>query len=357
MPEEMERQKLFTIFFVLICLGIALLVLYILSPFAQSILWAVLFTIIFMPVHNFLSAKLKSPTLSSFVIVSFTLFLFIVPLSIAGIIAFKEVVELTKYLIEHYKSIPPDQLQQKLLSLPVLNHLIKYLPKTFADPQVITKALVSNLKLLANISASQIKAFFLSTGVLISKLFIFIFVLFFLLKDAHTFGDYIYRFFPLEEKDKRDILSSIYITTISVVYGTVGTALAQGTVGLIGYLLLGVPYPYLWGLATAYASFIPPFGASMVWVPISVWLFFKASWIKGLIMAVYGVALISSLDNVVKPLIMKNKVNAPYVVIFFAIFGGLIQFGFIGMFLGPILFNLLFTIAKIYEEKFLKGEG
>lgn len=169
------------------------------------------------------------------------------------------------------------------------------------------------------------------------------------------FREYIYRFIPLEEDDKRDILSSVYVTTLSVVYGTLGTALAQGIVSLVGYIIFGVPYPYVWAFATAYASFIPPFGAAMVWFPVAVYLFVKVGWIKGLLMGIYGTAFISSLDNVIKPLIMKNKVHAPYIVLFFAVFGGLLKFGFIGMFLGPILFNLLFTLANIYESKFLRS--
>ncbi len=349
----MERQRLFTLFFLTICVLIAGSVLYILSPFFKPILWAVLFTIIFNPLRNFLIARIKRPVLVSVIITAFTLFLFVVPLTAAGIMAFKEVMELSRYLIAKYKQISPAELQHRLLSAPVVKFAIKSLPEGVIDSQVLLKSLMANLKAVANFSASQIKELFFSMGVLVSELFIFLFALFFLLKDAHIFGEYIYRFTPLGDEDKRDILNSIYTTTISVVYGTVGTAISQGAVSLVAYLLLGVPYPYLWALATSYASFIPPFGASMVWFPVAVYLLVKVSWIRAAAMLVVGVGLISSLDNVVKPMIMKNRVNAPYIVIFFSIFGGLIKFGFIGMFLGPILFNLLFTLAKIYEQKFL----
>ena len=336
------------------CALIGVLVLYMLMPFAEPLMWAVLFTIILKPARDLLHRRLRNDTLTAAVITFLTVVLLVLPLTVASVMAFKEVVELSKYVIAKYKHISPEGIQDRLYSLFVVKHLTKYLPKGFLDTKELIKALMANLKALANFSASQVKAFFLSLGVLTSKFFIFVFAFFFLIKDAPVFGSYIYRFIPLEEEDKHDIVDSIYSTTISVVYGTVGTAVVQGAFSLVAYILLGVPYPYLWALATSYASFIPPFGASMVWFPVAVYLFLKAGWIKGLIMLALGVGVISSLDNVVKPMIMKNRVNTPYIVLFFAIFGGLLKFGFIGMFLGPIIFNLLFTLAKIYEEKVLR---
>ncbi len=350
----MEKQRLFAFSFLLAFFALVGTVLFILSPFAKPILWGVIFTIISLPLHNLLTSRFKSHTLSALFITAFVLFAFVVPLGVMGIITLKEVLEFSRFLIGKYKSLSVAEIQRSIMELPLVSYLIKYLPKDVVGSKELARMVLANLKVVANFSAAQLKSLFLSTGVTLSKLFIFIFTFFFLLKDASAFGDYIYRYLPFDEEDKRFILSNIYLTTLSVVYGTLGTALAQGTLGLLIYLLLGVPYPFLWAFATAYASFIPPFGASMVWFPVAVYLFFKVSWVKGIAMLVLGTLVVSSMDNVVKPLIMKNRVNAPYIVIFFAIFGGLIKFGFIGMFLGPILFNLLFTVAKIYETKFLR---
>ncbi len=349
----MDKKRLFTLTFVGLCLVLAAVVVYILTPFVKPILWGVIFTIIFMPPHTFLSRRLGSSTVSAFVITLAVLVLFVVPISVMGIVTLKEAIELTKGLIVKYKSVSFSHVQNKLLELPLVSYVIAHLPKGVVDPNQLAKLFVSTLKEVANFSASQLKSFFLSIGITAVQLFIFLFTFFFLLKDAQSFRGYIYKYIPLEEEDKSYIISSIYTTTLSVVYGTVGTALVQGTVGLLLYLVMGVPYPFLWAMVTAYASFIPPLGASMVWFPVSVYLFFKVGWVKGVLAAVLGFTCISSMDNIVKPLIMKNRVHVPYIVLFFAIFGGLLKFGFIGMFLGPILFNLLFSLMKIYETKFL----
>ena len=351
----MEKRHLFTLFFLVFIIAIFYTVIYMLSPFLKPIIWAVIFTIITYPVFKFLNSKLKSKTLTAVFITLFLIFAFILPVTIVGIISLKEVIELSKNIIAHYKGKSVAQIEAELAAFPIIKKLISLLPKDFLRSEKLINFFINGIKSIANFSAYQLKALIFTTGATVVKLAIFIFTYFFLTKDAYEFGLYIKNLIPLEEKDKEEVLSNIYITTISVVYGTLGTAIIQGTVGIILYYIFSVPYPFVWGFATAYASFIPPLGASMVWFPLSVYLFFKVSMLKGILLAVFSLLFISSMDNIVKPFIMKNRVNTPYIVLFFAVFGGLIKFGFVGMFLGPILFNLLFTLIKIYEEKFLKG--
>ncbi len=351
----MEKRHLFTFSFLIFVLFIFFTVIYILSPFITPILWAIIFTIITYPVFKIINGKIKSKTLITLLLTFLLLFAFIFPITIIGIISLKELVELSRNLIAHYKGLSVTQIEAKLMSLPLVKKIFSHLSLEGFKSKELLNFVVGNIKAIANFSATQLKVLILTTSTTVVKLIIFLFTYFFLLKDAELFGEYLKKLIPLEEKDKEDILNNIYITTISVVYGTLGTALVQGTVGLVLYYIFAIPYPFVWGFATAYASFIPPLGASMVWFPLSLYLFFKVSALKGVLLAVLSLVLISSMDNIVKPLIMKNRVNTPYIVLFFAIFGGLIKFGFIGMFLGPILFNLLFALFKIYEEKFLKS--
>lgn len=350
----MEKRHLFTFSFLVFVVAILSTVIYILSPFIKPILWAIIFTIITYPLFEVVNRRIKNKTVVTLFLIFLVLFAFIFPITIIGIISLKELVELSRSLIASYRNLSVAQIEAKLLSLPLVKKLFVHLPLEGFKSKEIVNFVITNVKAIANFSASQLKALILTTSTTVVKLVIFIFTYFFLLKDAKLFGDYLKKLLPFEEKDKEDILNNIYLTTISVVYGTLGTALVQGSIGLILYYIFGIPYPFVWGFATAYASFIPPLGASMVWFPLSLYLFFKVSVVKGILLAVLSLVLISSMDNIVKPLIMKNRVNTPYIVLFFAIFGGLIKFGFIGMFLGPILFNLLFALFKIYEEKFLE---
>jgi len=351
----MEKKHLFTYTFLILISTILFTVLYILSPFLKPILWAIIFSTITYPLYRLIEMKLRTETLSAAIMTFILIFLFIVPLSIIATIVLKELVQISKTAIHFYKGKSIAEIIQKCTEIPLIGPIFKHIPKNLISSKDITGLIISNVKALANFSALQLKSIIVGTGSAIIKFFIFIFTYAFLLKDGEKFIHYLKKLMPLEEQDKEDILNNIYVTTLSVVYGTVGTALVQGSVGIILYYIFSIPYPFVWGFATAYASFIPPLGASMVWFPLSIYLFFKVSTIKGILLAMCGLCLISSLDNILKPLIMKNRVNTPYIILFFSIFGGLIKFGFIGMFLGPILFNLLFTMAGIYEERFLKN--
>ncbi len=135
------------------------------------------------------------------------------------------------------------------------------------------------------------------------------------------------------------------------------TALAQGLVTGIGLAIAGVPAPLLWGSVAAIFSLIPMVGAAAVWVPSSIYLVFLASqdtvgWWRPIFMIAWGVLVVSLVDNLVRPLVMRSGVNMHPIILFFAILGGIQAFGFTGIFLGPLVFVLLVTLAEIYKTAF-----
>jgi predicted PurR-regulated permease PerM len=131
-------------------------------------------------------------------------------------------------------------------------------------------------------------------------------------------------------------------TVRSVVYGILGTALAQGTVAGIGLAIAGVPRAGLLALLTFFLSVVPV-GPPMVWVPATCWLFWQGSVGWGIFMAVWGL-LVSSIDNVIKPLIIKRGMEIPFILILFGVLGGALTFGFIGLFIGPTLLAVGFRL-------------
>jgi predicted PurR-regulated permease PerM len=135
------------------------------------------------------------------------------------------------------------------------------------------------------------------------------------------------------------------------------TALAQGFVAGIGFAIAGVPAPIFWGAITAVFSLIPVVGAWAVWVPSSIYLAILASqgsvgWWRPIFLLAWGFLVVSLVDNVVRPLVMRSGVNMHPVILFFAILGGLQAFGVTGLFLGPLVFVLLVTLTEIYKTAF-----
>lgn len=149
------------------------------------------------------------------------------------------------------------------------------------------------------------------------------------------------------------LLRVVESTTIGVVYGILGTAVAQGTAAGIGFLIAGVPGAVFLGLLTFFMSFIP-MGPPFIWVPVTVWLVYIDSLAWAGFMAVWGFFVISGVDNIIKPYLISQSANLPFVLVLLGVLGGVLAFGFIGIFLGPILLAVGFSLVHEWstgEEK------
>lgn len=105
----------------------------------------------------------------------------------------------------------------------------------------------------------------------------------------------------------------------------------------------------LWGLAMFVASFIPLLGTFIVWGPMAVYLFFKGMILKAIILVIVGIVAISSVDNILRPLIIRGKVQMPTLAIFFSILGGIKLFGFIGFIMGPLVLALFVSAVQMLQ--------
>jgi predicted PurR-regulated permease PerM len=141
------------------------------------------------------------------------------------------------------------------------------------------------------------------------------------------------------------LLSVAGSTVRSVVYGIIGTALAQAIMATIGFWVVGIPSPFLLGLLTFLLALIPG-GPPFVWVPAVLWLFHKGQAGWGVFMAVWGLLVISGIDNLVRPYLISRGSNLPFVVILLGALGGVFTFGFIGLFLGPVLLAVGYALVR-----------
>jgi predicted PurR-regulated permease PerM len=133
-------------------------------------------------------------------------------------------------------------------------------------------------------------------------------------------------------------------TVRGVVYGILGTALAQAVVAGIGFVIAGVPAAALLALLTFFASVVPIVGTALVWLPAAIWLFHLGATGWGIFMLIWGLG-VGNLDNIVKPWLISQGSNVPFILIFFGVLGGALTFGFIGVFLGPTLLAVGFRLV------------
>ena len=147
-----------------------------------------------------------------------------------------------------------------------------------------------------------------------------------------------------------NILDIINKTVRSVMYGMLGTALAQGSVATLGFFIAGVPAALLLGLITAILSLIP-IGPPLVWGGAAVWLFYQDSVGWGIFMLLWGFFLISTVDNVVKPFLISRGSHLPFILVFFGVLGGILAFGFVGIFIGTTLLAIGFSLLQEWTAR------
>jgi len=145
------------------------------------------------------------------------------------------------------------------------------------------------------------------------------------------------------------LLATAQSAVKGVVYGLIGTALVQGAVAFIGFVIAGVPGAFLLGALTFVLSLVP-MGPVLIWGGAAAWLHFHGEDGWAIFMVIYGIFIISSVDNVVKPVLMSRAGNLSMLLVVLGVFGGAIAFGFIGLFVGPALLALAWNILKTWLE-------
>lgn len=144
-----------------------------------------------------------------------------------------------------------------------------------------------------------------------------------------------------------DLLRQVQGTVISVVYGILGTALAQGAVATVGFLIAGVPAALTLGFATFILSLVPV-GPPLVWGGAAIWLYYQGSLAWAIFMVLWGTLVVSSIDNFLKPLLISRGSKMSLLLVALGVFGGLLAFGFIGIFLGPALLATGLSVAQYW---------
>jgi len=143
------------------------------------------------------------------------------------------------------------------------------------------------------------------------------------------------------------LLATINGTVIGVVHGIFGTALAQALVALIGFVVAGVPGAPALAAATFLLSMVPV-GPPLVWGGAAIWLFAQGSVGWGLFMVAWGLFAISSIDNFIKPYLISRASSLPLLLILLGVFGGIVAYGFIGIFIGPPMLAIGLTLMQLW---------
>lgn len=223
--------------------------------------------------------------------------------------------------------------------------------KTGMSEEQLRKTALDRLQTFSAALLDWAKSLALNIGSTVVDTVIMLLTLFFLLRDGEYIRQRIGSIVPIEPHRYEQLVDTIAASIAANLYGVLAVAAAQGTLGAIGYTIAGLPSVMLWSVATALFSMIPLAGAASVWVIASLYLLAIGNWGKALFLACWGAGLISTADNVVRPLVLSGRVKLHTLLIFFSLLGGVRAFGIIGLFMGPIIVSVAMALLKILEEE------
>ncbi len=350
----MTREQLASAFLLLALAGLLYLAGLLLAPYAQPIAWALVLAVVFHPPYRLLlGAAPGYPGLVAAALTALVVAVVVVPgLLLSGVLAAEAAngYERVAELIASGRLPDLRALGAHPLIAPALEWVGNRAGAGAIEPGAIVLAGLKWLSEFVGSRAAEIArnvvAFFVGMAIMI-------FTLFFALRDGTRMVERVGRTLPMDESDRRRVMDRLQQTLIAVVQGLTVTAVVQGLLVGLALLVLGVPFPLLLGTAAGLLAFLPVGGAAFVWVPTVAVLAVLGSWMSAAILALWCLLVVSSVDNVLRPLMIGAGAQLSTPVLFFGILGGLQAFGFIGLFVGPAVLAALSSLLAIYRERYL----
>jgi predicted PurR-regulated permease PerM len=185
-------------------------------------------------------------------------------------------------------------------------------------------------------------------------LLLVLFIAFFMFLQGDDFIAQLMKLSPLEGSHNDEILRMTEATIKATLWGTVIVAVIQGFLGGVGFLICGLPQPAFWGTVMIPAAVIPIVGSALIWGPAAIYLLFTGHIGAGVFLIIWGGVVVSLIDNVLKPILMKGSGSTPTIFILFSILGGITYFGMIGFILGPLILSFLLSLLRIYQKTILE---
>ena len=319
---------------------------YVLEVFISPMAWAGILAYMTWPMYEHLNRRLgHRPNLSAALMtVSLTLLIalpllfFIFMLRIEAMDVYDVVAE----KISQRSLILPPFLQR----LPFAHELQQFLDSITQNP-LIFKAQVQEWFQKGFGAAAQVAG---SIGKNIGKMAIALFMLFFFYRDGERIMQQIQQGLTVLIGERvHGYIKAIGDTTRAVVYGIGLTAVAQGFLAGIGYMVVGMESPIFLAVVTTVVAMIP-FGTPFAWGSVAIWLLTQGYTAEALALAAWGTFVISWIDNIIRPLVISGATEIPFLVVMLGVLGGLSAFGMIGLFLGPVILAVLMAVWRQWLE-------
>jgi len=315
-----------------------------LKPFVGVLGWAAVLVIIFYPVHQNVVRKIKRRSLSALVSSSLVIVDFVTPLTLVAIAVASEVGSVAQSFSAYVGQVINP-------ATPVLGRLSGWIHERFAlDTQASETFLVEQLK---NAGVFLLGQSFGFVGNILGGLvrsFLVVFTMYYLFRDGEQIVRSFPRFLPFSYEQSQKIIVRTTEVVSASVYGVVTIAMLQGLLGGIAFWILGIPSPILWAVVMAFVCMIPIAGSFFVWLPASIYLMLGGQWGKSILLILWGALVISTVDNFLRPRLIRNQTKLHELFIFFSVLGGISVFGLLGIVMGPVVLAITLGLLSTFKD-------
>jgi predicted PurR-regulated permease PerM len=330
------------------------LLLRVLEPLGGSLGWAAVLAFMLLPLHERLTRRLKGrSTLSAGILTGLTPFFVMAPVAMLSIAFAGQVGILLNYMRGH-SLLSYSEVLQRLEGVSIIGSAVHWARESapISAEQVqgwLTEGAQSVLKSAATMGGSVALGVF---GRLVSFVMM-LFLLFFFLQDGRAMLAGLTRLIPIEPLRRGQLLKYLADVTRAVVFGSTATALVQGIFVGVGFAIVGLPSPIVFGVLATIAAFLPA-GAAAVLVPAVIYLMFAGRWGAALFMAIW-LAAMWVVENVLRPVLTAQQAEVSTLAIFVGAIGGAASFGILGLVIGPVLLSFSVALLRFAEENMPKA--
>jgi predicted PurR-regulated permease PerM len=321
----------------------------VLDPLVGALGWAAVLAFLLLPLHERLTRRFKGrKALSAGLLTGLTPFFVMAPVALLSIAFAGQVVILLNYM-RGRSLLSYTEVLQRLEGYSVIGSAVHWARENapVSAEQVqgwLTEGAQSVLKTAATLGGSVALGVF---GTLVSFVMM-LFLLFFFLQDGRAMLGSLTGLIPMEPARRSQLLKYLADVTRAVVFGSTATAVVQGIFVGVGFAIVGLPSPLVFGVLATIAAFLPA-GAAAVLVPAAIYLMFDGRWGAGIFMAIWTAAM-WVVENVLRPLLTAHRAEVSTLAIFVGAIGGAAAFGVLGLVIGPVLLSFAVALLRFAEE-------
>jgi predicted PurR-regulated permease PerM len=340
MPPQRPERFLF-----LALSGVAAYLMFqIFRPFLAGFAWAIVLVVTFHPLYARLTRLLRGwGWLAAWLLAGFLAAFLVIP-------AVLVVVKVGQGVGQLYEWLRPERGTEGFLGPEPLAWWKAIEERIGAYVDVgeldVRAAALSTLEMIGKALAARTGAFLSNAIASLLTLFVLVIATAVLFHDGPALLQSARRLVPLPEEDREDVFRRLEEVTRAVFVGVVSTAAVQAVLGAVGWAMVGLPWAVTFGAAMFFCALLPA-GTVVVWGPGAVWLAASGHPVKAVVLLAWGALVVGTADNLLRPLFIGRGLKIPAVLVFFSILGGMMAFGFLGLFLGPLVVTLFLFLVEV----------